>query len=212
MTRRYTADYVEHEKLRDGTPVLLRLVKPEDKDLVRRGFDRLSPESRYTRFFAPKERLTDEELHYLCDIDQEAHFALGAIREDGDDHGRPIGLGIARFVRLPGRPGEPVTAEAAIAVTDDVQHLGLGRILFTRLVAAAVERGIEHFRVEVLCSNPMMKQLIERIAPSRTLEVSQGVYSIDFALPQMVEPPSPLYLFFQAAARGELALARGRRL
>ncbi|HTL35768.1 MAG TPA: hypothetical protein VL326_21710, partial [Kofleriaceae bacterium] len=81
MARVFTADYVEHATLRDGTQVILRLVEPADKALLARGFDGWSAESRYARFFVPKLRLTDEELTYLCDVDQENHFALGAIRE-----------------------------------------------------------------------------------------------------------------------------------
>lgn len=96
MPRAFAADYVEHVTLRDGLPVILRLVTPDDKELLRRGFDNWSAESRYARFFVPKLRLSDDELTYLCDVDQENHFALGAIRE-GD--GEPRGLGIARFIR-----------------------------------------------------------------------------------------------------------------
>ncbi len=213
--RHFGAEYVERALLRDGTPIVLRLLAPEDRDLLRRGFERLSPESRYARFLVPKSRLTDEELSYLTDVDQETHFAIGAIREDGDVDGNPVGLGIARFIRLPDRPGEPVTAEAAIAVIDEVQHKGLGRLLLLRLVAAAIERGIERFRCDVLCSNESMRQLIEAISPKHTLGVESGVMSIDFPLPHV--PPGaeealkdPLYELFRATARGSLELGRSR--
>src|SRR4051812_14874359 len=146
MSRVFTADYVEHATLRDGTRVLLRLVTPDDKELLKRGFDGWSHASRYARFFVPKQRLTDDELAYLCEVDQESHFALGAVRE-GD--GEPRGLGIARFIRLADVEDAPVTAEAAIAVSDEMQGKGLGRLLFQRLVDAAGERGIAQFRCEV---------------------------------------------------------------
>ena len=204
MARRFDASYVEHATLRDGTPIVLRLVVAQDKEILRRGFEKWSDESRYTRFLVPKQRLSDAELAYLCDVDQERHFALGAVSDTAGRDGDPVGLGIARFIRLPERAGAPVTAEAAIAVADEVQHQGLGRLLFERLVAAAVERGVEHFRCEVLCSNPGMKQLIERLAPARKLEVSAGVYSIDFALPQTADERSPMYRLLRAAARGEI--------
>src|SRR5687768_9068575 len=96
--RRFSTDYVERCVLRDGTPVLLRLVRADDKEALRRGFEGWSQQSRYARFLAPKQHLSDDELAYLCDVDQETHFALGALR-DGD--GEPSGLGIARFIRLP---------------------------------------------------------------------------------------------------------------
>ncbi|HTR56003.1 MAG TPA: GNAT family N-acetyltransferase [Kofleriaceae bacterium] len=207
----FTLDYVEHATLRDGTPVVLRLLAPEDKELLRRGFERLSPESRYARFFVPKQRLTDEELRYLCEIDQQRHFAIGAIREDGDGAGNPIGLGIGRFVRLPDEPGQPSTAEAAVAVIDEVQHQGLGRLLLLRLVAAAAERGIERFRCHLLCSNSGMKALIDTLAPAQTIEIGSGVMSIDFALPAADDPSSPLYRFFREAARGALLPLRDGR-
>jgi len=192
MARVFTADYVEHVTLRDGTQLLLRLVEPQDKELLKRGFEHWSAESRYARFFVPKIRLTDEELTYLCDVDQENHFACGAIREgDGD----PRGLGIARFIRLPNADGGPVTAEAAIAVCDEMQGKGLGRIMFERLVAAAAERGIERFRCDVLGSNSSMKTLIDSLAPVHRTEVGGGVLSIDFALTD-----ANLYGLFRAAA------------
>ena len=55
MSRFFTADYVERAILRDGSAVRVRLIAPEDKALLRREFERWSPESRYARFLAPKQ-------------------------------------------------------------------------------------------------------------------------------------------------------------
>lgn len=202
--RHFTADYVERCTLRDGTPVVLRLLTPEDKPLLEAGFARLSPESRYTRFLAPKTTLTHDELRYLTEIDQENHFALGAVREDGDGHGDPVGLGIARFIRL----ADPRVAEAAVTVVDDMQGRGLGRLLLMRLCAAAAERGIERFRCEVLGSNTSMRTLLEAVSPVRSVEIDSGVMTIDMALPNVpptipIEGPTPegpMYRLFRAAA------------
>lgn len=202
MDRYFTRDYLEQATLRDGTEVVLRLLRPEDRELLRRGFENWSHESRYTRFLSPKEKLTDEELDYLCTIDQETHFALGALCND-------VGVGIARFIRLPPIDDEPVTAEAAIAIADELHNKGLGRLLFLRLCAAAAERGIQRFRCEVLASNQSVRAMIKRIAPDHTTHVSAGVVTIDFNLPGTTptaeEPPdSPLYRFFRAAAQGAI--------
>lgn len=181
----------EHATLRDGTEVVLRLVTAADKQLLREGFDRLSVESRYARFFAPKSRLTDDELEYLCNVDQYNHVAIGAVRAaDG------IGLGIARFIRL----ADPDVAEAAIAVADEAQGQGLGRLLFERLVAVAVERDVRRFRCEVLGVNASMKQLVDAIAPEHKTEVGSGVMSIDFDLPQTEARESAMYRFFRETA------------
>jgi len=39
--------------LRDGSSVLIRPGRPEDRELLLAGFERLGPESRYARFLAP---------------------------------------------------------------------------------------------------------------------------------------------------------------
>jgi GNAT superfamily N-acetyltransferase len=200
--RYFTRDYTEHAVLRNGTRVLLRLTRPEDRDMLRAGFDRLSPASRYARFLAPKASLTNDELSYLCDVDQEDHVALGAVREDDPT----IGLGIARFIRQHDRPD---TAEAAIAVADEVQHQGLGSLLGLRLIAAALERNVTRFRCEVLGSNTGMAGLLAQIAPGRTVEASSGVLSVDLELPAVSPTQSPagppredaVYRLLRAAAQ-----------
>lgn len=228
--RFFTLDYLEQATLRDGTRVRIRLVRPSDKETLRAGFDRLSPAARYTRFLSSRTSLSEAELRYLSEVDQENHFAIGAVLDRDDDpaggppappaepSGDPppaaeprspspaVGLGVARFVRLPDRPD---TAEAAIAVADEAQHKGLGKLLFLRLAAAAAERGVERFRCEVLASNASMTALLAQIAPERTIEVGAGVMSIEFVLPGVTptEPPStaqlhgPIYRLFRAAAR-----------
>ena len=140
----FDADYLEHATLRDGTEVALRLVRPDDKALLREGFARMSDESRYRRFFTPKYELSADELRYLTEIDQVTHVAIGATSADG-----ARGLGVARFIVLAGEAG---AAEAAVAVTDDLQGRGLGSLLLQRLVAAAHERGVERFVFEMLGS------------------------------------------------------------
>jgi GNAT superfamily N-acetyltransferase len=202
--RFFSLDYVEHAVLRDGTKVALRLVRPDDKELLRDGFNRWSPESRYARFFGPKASLSDDELRYLCEVDQEDHVAIGAVRDDGGDP--PVGLGIARFVRLADRRD---TAEAAIAVADEAQRKGLGKLLLMRLVAAATERGVTRFRSEVLGSNEAMVSLLTTITPDHVLERCDGVVSIELELPALspTEPldgaplEGPIYRLFRAVAQ-----------
>ena len=203
----FDAAYVEDTVLRDGTAIRLRLIRAEDKDQLRDGFAKLSPESRYLRFFAPKHHLTDAELRYLTEVDGVDHLAIIAARLD---EGREVdGLGVARFIRA---KAEPTSAEAAIAVLDEVHGQGLGTLLFLRLVAAAAERGIERFHCEVLGENAAMVDMIAGFAPDRSVEVSAGVLSIEFALPAVppriaaAEAPreSPMFRLFRKIAEGAL--------
>ena len=207
MPRFFGDDYVERVTLRDGSAALVRQVTPDDKESLRRGYAKLSAASRYSRFLTPKGELTDSELRYLTDIDGESHFALGAIREsDGE------GLGIARFIRL----ADPVVAEAAIAVADEVHRQGLGKLLFLRLVAAAAERGIATFHCELLGTNASMQELIRQVSTDIVVSVGGGVMSIDLPLPNLQPvhehsapvPTNSLYGVFKLVAADALELWR----
>ena len=53
------AKYRAIDKLKDGTPVVVRAIRPEDKDRILDAFQGLDRDSVYTRFFAYKKELTD---------------------------------------------------------------------------------------------------------------------------------------------------------
>src|SRR5262249_39987492 len=69
--------------LRDGSPVLVRQVQAADVPLLADIFARLSPTSRWMRFLAAKNHLTEAELRYLTDIDHHDHEALAALDRPG---------------------------------------------------------------------------------------------------------------------------------
>ncbi len=157
----FDASYQETACLRDGRRVLLRALRPSDRELLRRGFERLSPHTRYLRFFSAHEELTEEKLDSLVSVDGRERFALGA-RLLGKDGTEGEGVGLARFARVPGRPE---LAEAAVTVVDEAQGVGLGTLLLQRLTAAALERGIRRFTCEFHISNSYIGALVERLAP-----------------------------------------------
>jgi RimJ/RimL family protein N-acetyltransferase len=154
---RFDSRYSSRHVLADGTAVTLRLVQPSDRDELARQFGRMSPDSRYRRFFSGIRELSPEMLDYLTVVDGRDHFAIIAFTESLDLK-EESGVGIARFVRL---PNEADVAEAAVTVVDDHQGRGIGRILLAALVDAAQERGVKKFRGEVLTSNEPMCKLLE---------------------------------------------------
>jgi RimJ/RimL family protein N-acetyltransferase len=180
-------------KLRDGTPVLVRPIRPDDRDRLAAGFRRLSPESRYRRFLTVAESLSDEELRYLTEIDYRNHFAWVAVREDRPEEG----LGVARWVRL---REEPDVAEPAITVVDDYQGRGLGTLLLGLLAAAARAGGIERFRAYVLEENEPMRVLLEQLG-GRVSHDSPGLLSLEVPLDPGVVPDTPAGRVLRAAAQ-----------
>ena len=153
---RFGPDFSERHVLLDGTVVTLRPMQPSDRDETQRQFRRMSPDSRYRRFFRGISELSPEMLDYLTVVDGTDHFALVALLPSLDLK-EEVGAGVARFVRL---RDEPHVAEAAVTVVDDFQGRGLGRLLLTTLALAAKERGVSCFRGEVLASNEPMRKLL----------------------------------------------------
>ncbi len=201
ISRRFDARWRERLSLSDGRQVELRLVRPEDAELLRRGFERLSPRSRLGRFHSPKSRLTEAEVHYFTSVDGEQHLALGAVGWGPD--GQEEGLGIARFIRL--SPDAEV-AEAAITVLDEAQGKGLGRILMERLVEAARERGVERFEFLVLPGNAAMVRLLDELNPDGT-PMRKEEDALCFTLPLATTPRrkwSLLLVLLGLAAQGAL--------
>jgi len=193
----------EHE-LADGTRVTLRHIRPSDAEELNAGFHRLSPESRYRRFFSGINALSDDMLRYLTDVDGTDHVAIVAVGISPDLK-HETGYGVARFVR---RRDDAHVAEAAITVVDDMQHKGLGRILGLALSEAALERGITRFRGEALASNTPMRQLLAEVG-ARILDETPSSIVFEVALDAAQPSESAVRRLIRAAAASAGDLLRG---
>jgi GNAT superfamily N-acetyltransferase len=187
--------------LRDGSRVRIRQWHRSDTDLLLRGFDRLSPESRYRRFLSGIRELTGPALRYLTELDHHDHEAIIAVDERTGE-----GVGLARYVRDPRRPA---VAELALTVTDDWQGRGVGTLLLDVLCARAREGGITHFTALMLTTNRTMRDLLERLGPVRI--VDRDVSTVEVEVPNPAVTVSPeLRKLVRVAARYDVG-ARGDR-
>jgi GNAT superfamily N-acetyltransferase len=191
-------DPASEVELADGSRIFLREVRPGDRGAIRAGFERLSPESRYRRFFAPMSRLSQADLTYLTEVDHHDHEAVLAF--DGD--GGPVG--VARYVRV----DPPTEAEVAVAVVDDWQGRGAGTALVERLVERARANGIERFVATVLAENEDALELFRSLSPAdpspRAGEPGQRVLVID--LPTGSVKGTLLGRALRAAASGRVVI------
>jgi ribosomal protein S18 acetylase RimI-like enzyme len=169
--------YRERVTLEDGTRAIVRLLRADDKDLLRRGFEQLSDDSRYNRFFVHKASLLEGELTYLTELDQVDHFALVAVGEDSSAGDAP--LAVARAVRL---LLEHEVYEGAVTVVDAYQRRGLGSQLVRRLVDATTERGGRALRFCVLPTNRPMQALLDREVANPAFVDENGVLRLDIPL------------------------------
>ena len=186
----------EDVTLRDGSRVLVRPVRPDDKPLFTAAWEGFGPESRYRRFMGPKGRLSSKELAYFTEIDHVDHEAIGARDAETGE-----GAGVARYVRLREDPG---TAEAAVAVVDAWQHRGLGGELLRRLARRARENGIERFHASLFAFNDAMLGLFEELGEVRVRRAGNAQLEIDVELP--TAEASCLRDALRAAATGLVGL------
>ncbi|HEU4480568.1 MAG TPA: GNAT family N-acetyltransferase [Actinomycetota bacterium] len=198
-------------ELPDGRRILFRKIRPDDKKMLADGFDRLSPESRYRRFFRHIDRLSEKDLRYLTEIDFRDHYAWVAVLPD--EPSMP-GVGVARWIRI---PQERDRAEAAVTVIDSMQNQGIGTSLLWLLGRSAIDNGIRAFRVWVQGENhPMLGLLREQgIEPTGW---TGGVAEMDIPLPgagRLLEERASRFLKVVATgeAEGEASESRvGTRL
>ena len=137
--------------LPDGARLVLHAVTAKDRACIARGFERLSPASRLSRFLTPMSRLDGALLDYLTAIDGRRHLAVAA----ATDAEEPVGL--ARCVRL---SDEPEVAEVAVTVMDGWQRRGVAPLLVSQLARWADAVAIRTFRALFGYDNRAVAKLI----------------------------------------------------
>jgi RimJ/RimL family protein N-acetyltransferase len=166
----------DHVVIDDGLELLVRPLRPDDKRRIAQAFERLSPESRYRRFFTPTSGLTASELSYLTEVDHHDHEALAAVNPENG-----MIVGVARYVRSE----DPTEAEVAVVVGDPWQGRGVATALLQRLVGRAREEGIDHFVALVMSDNTDALDLFRHLAPgsSHIRRSASGHTELVMALP-----------------------------
>lgn len=150
--------------LRDGRTVTLRPIDKKDAPLLINLHSHLSFEAQYYRFFGPKPSLSETEAEYLANVDFHNRFAIVA---EIDNEGTKELVGVGRFdVNRPG------TAEAAVVIRDDYQHVGLGTAILDRMREVGRGAGLKSFSAEILAENTRMLEILEAngldIEPARS--------------------------------------------
>lgn len=163
--------------LRDGGRILVRALRPSDREELAAGYEGLSAAARRLRFFSPPEHLSGQLLDYLVDVDGCNHFALGA--QAMDEPGQP-GVAVARFAR---DRHDPTTAEAAVTVRETHCNRGIGTIMLVSLVDEALAHGITNFTASVMWENQVLLDGLRAYGAVVT-PAEPGVAAVTVALPQ----------------------------
>jgi acetyltransferase len=154
--RPYPAQYVTHLKLKDGTAVTIRPIRPEDEPLMQEFHQTLSEQTVYHRYFSQmrlEQRTAHERLLRICFIDYDREMAL-VVEKD-----RPTGqleiIAVGRLSKL--HFGNE--AEFALVVSDRWQRHGIGHRLLNILVQVGRDEQLERITAVILADNIGMQRV-----------------------------------------------------
>ncbi|WP_191486643.1 GNAT family N-acetyltransferase [Pseudomonas sp. FEN] len=148
------------EALQDGTHVLIRPLRAEDREREKAFIQRLSPESRHQRFLGEIVDPSPVLMNQLMNVDTHNRVAYVALAHD---NGELREVGISRYAAS----GAEHECECAITVADDWQHRGLGAILMKHLIEAARQNHFTQMYSIDSASNVHMRQLADDLHFSR---------------------------------------------
>ncbi|KQV79972.1 GNAT family acetyltransferase [Massilia sp. Root351] len=151
---------LEQEVLWRGAPLTLRPIRPEDAPQHVEFFSKLDPDDVRLRFFSAMRELQPAQLARLTQIDYDRAMAFIATRIGSA--GRAETLGVVRAVADP----DNQHAEFAILVRSDLKGMGLGAILFQKLIDYFRSRGTAAIVGEALSENGGVQQLVRRFGGS----------------------------------------------
>lgn len=120
------------------------------------------------RFGHPVNELSEKELQYLTNVDQQHHIAWGAmvIKDNAE-----VGIGVGRYIHI----GESIgKAEFALTIVDEYQNKGIGRYLLALLCVLAARQGLSILSGSILPTNGHAAEIMSSIGAKITAE--NGLY------------------------------------
>lgn len=149
-----TPNYTARECLRDGSPVEIRALRPDDEADMLTAIERTSAQSLQRRFFAMKRHFSERERSFFMQIDFLNHVALVAVAREAE---RDMIVGGGRYIVF-----EPGRAEMAFVVIDAWQGRGIGSLLIRHLIRIGGDGELRELTAEVLPENSAMLRVFER--------------------------------------------------
>ena len=168
------SNYSAVEKLRNGERIVIRALRPQDRDDLMAAVDRTSGDSLYRRFFAVRRHFTETEESFYLNVDFVSHVALIA---SADENGQPIIIAGGRYV-----VGEPGQAEVAFTVVDKYQGRGVGAALLRHLAMIARQAGLRELVAYVLPDNRAMLKVFEKSGLKYTAKREAGSVYVKLGL------------------------------
>ncbi len=171
----YPSHYEIDTVARNGLPLKIRPIKPEDAELFIELFGTLSPSSVYFRFFQHVRELSPATVAMLTQTDYDRHMALVAL--DRSTKAEKM-LGVARIIADP----DITHCEFSIMIGDQWHGQGIGAMLLYYLLKVAKQQGVESLWGIVLPENTGMLRLGKKIGFQARFDREEGAYRLNIDL------------------------------
>jgi acetyltransferase len=159
--RPYPTQYVAPWTLKNGMPITIRPIRPEDEPLMVDFHETLSAQSVYLRYFRPLAldwRVTHERLTRICFNDYDREIALVADQRDPAT-GKHYILAVGRL----SKDRDAHNGEFALLISDVCQKQGLGTELLRRLLDVGRAEQLEQLVGYILPENQPMLAICRRL-------------------------------------------------
>jgi acyl-CoA hydrolase/predicted N-acetyltransferase YhbS len=165
-------------RLRDGTRLTLRPIRPVDERNVQELFHNLSDRDRYFRFFSSIQALPHREAQKLCHSNFRDEVAIVASLERGKGE---VVVGSGQFLVNQRKN----LADIAVMVRQDYQNRGVGTALLKHLIRLARRQGIRGLNAQVLPGNHAMLHLIKKSGFPVHTELADGALDLTLLFEEM---------------------------
>ena len=143
-----------HTTLKNGTPVQLRPVRPEDEEMYKVFFTHVLPEDIRLRFFAPVKEFSHAFIARLIQIDYARSFVCVAVEE-----ATGLMLGVVRLMLDADREH----GEYAVLLRSDLKGQGLGWKLMKYMIEFARQEGVKEVEGQVMNENGPMLSMCQAL-------------------------------------------------
>ena len=175
--RPYPLQYVQPWTAEDGTPLLIRPIRPEDEPRLIQFHEALSEQSvfmRYAQAVQLSDRIAHERLARIAFNDYDRELAL--VAECVDDPNEIVGVGRLSKDRV------EKAGEFTLLITDAFQGKGLGTEFLRRLVQIGRDEGLERITAEILPDNYGMQRVCENMGFTLQPDPAHGFIHAELTL------------------------------
>jgi acetyltransferase len=159
--RPYPTQYIFDSKLRDGSKITIRPIRPEDEPDLVRFHEQLSDLTVYYRYMHQitlTQRIAHERLARICFIDYDREMALVVEKKNPKSKQIEI-IAVGRLSKIHGTND----AEFAIVISDKYQRQGLGTELMKKLIDIGKLEKIDRIVAELLPDNAGMTRVMDKV-------------------------------------------------